>query len=75
LLRSRSSDPMIDDEQFTKEEILFEEFANEVSNPPSRPPLNAVGEMYDGYEAIEFPKNSQKWFYRDPQTGQWVEWT
>lgn len=75
LLRSRSSDPMIDDEQFTKEEILFEEFANQVTNQPSRPPLNAVGEMYDGYEAIEFPKNSQKWFYRDPQTGQWVEWT
>ena len=74
-LRSRGRTSGMDDAEFAKEEMMFEEFAREASSPPSRPPHNAVGEMYDGYEAIEFPKDSGRWFYRDPQTGQWMEWT
>jgi len=44
------------------------------SSPPGRPPVTERGEMIDGYEAIEYPPGTGLWFYRDPNSGQWIEW-
>ena len=45
-----------------------------VGNPPSQPPVTERGEFIDGYEAIEYPPGTGSWFYRDPNSGQWMEW-
>ena len=45
-----------------------------VSSPPGRPAVTERGEMIDGYEVIEYPSGTGLWFYRDPNSGQWVEW-
>ena len=44
------------------------------SSPPGKPPVTERGEMIDGYEAIEYPPGTGLWFYRDPTSGQWIEW-
>ena len=74
LLRNRRDE--IDEKQFVRQEELFETVAITTTTPaaPSRPPVTTRGEMYDGYEGIEFPVGSGKWFYRDPESGAWVEW-
>ena len=43
-------------------------------NPPSKPPVTERGEFIDGYEALEYPPGTGLWFYRDPDSGQWIEW-
>ena len=43
-------------------------------NPPSQPSVTERGEFIDGYEAIEYPPGTGLWFYRDPNSGQWMEW-
>ena len=43
-------------------------------NPPSKPPVTERGEFIDGYEAVEYPPGTGLWFYRDPDSGQWIEW-
>ena len=45
-----------------------------ISSPPGKPPVTERGEMIDGYEALEYPPGTGLWFYRDPNSGQWVEW-
>jgi len=47
------------------------------AGPPvsSQPPPNVSGEWKDGYEVIEYPAGSGGWWWRDPETGQWTEWT
>ena len=74
LLRNRNDD--IDNKQFVQQEELFETVAISTTTPnaPSRPPITARGEMYDGYEGIEYPAGSGKWFYRDPESGAWIDW-
>ena len=66
----------IDNKQFVQQEELFETVAISTTTPnaPSRPPITARGEMYDGYEGIEYPVGSGKWFYRDPESGAWIDW-
>ena len=39
------------------------------------PPQNMSGELRDGYEVIEYPVGSSAWWWRDPETGQWTEWS
>jgi len=74
LLRGRNSEPTID-KDFAVEEALFNELAASVStSPPSKPPRSATGQMYDGYEGLEYPADSGQWYYRDPDTGEWIEW-
>ena len=74
LLRNRRDG--IDEKQFIQQEELFETVAIATTTPapPSRPPVTARGEMYNGYEGLEFPAGSGNWFYRDPESGAWVEW-
>ena len=74
VLRGRESEPPID-KAFAAEEAMFNELAASISsNLPSRPPKSATGEMYDGYEGLEYPAGSDQWYYRDPGTGEWTEW-
>ena len=72
LLRNRAEESV--DKMFAKEEELFDSVSQSSSTAPSTPPITARGEMYDGYEGIEYPAASGKWFYRDPESGMWVEW-
>ena len=74
LLRNRRDE--VDEKQFVRQEELFETVAITTTTPagPSRPPVTARGEMYDGYEGIEFPAGSGRWFYRDPESGAWIDW-
>ena len=74
VLRGRESEPPID-KAFAAEEAMFNELAASIStNLPSKPPKSATGEMYDGYEGLEYPAGSDQWYYRDPGTGEWTEW-
>ena len=60
-----------------RQEELFESVAISTTTPtggPTSPPITARGEMYDGYEGMEYPAGSGNWFYRDPESGSWVEW-
>ncbi len=50
-----------------EEDVLFDS--------PERPSPNVTGEMMDGYEVIEYPQGSNAWWYRDNETGHWMEWT
>ena len=43
-------------------------------SPPSKPSDNLEGQWRDGYEVLEYPSESGSWWYRDGQTGQWMEW-
>ena len=74
LLRNRRDE--IDEKQFIQQEELFENVVITTTTPPppSRPPVTARGEMYNGYEGLEFPVGSGNWYYRDPESGAWVEW-
>lgn len=51
------------------------------SEPPSSAPGGGVpsptvrGSMRDGYEVVEYPDGSGNWWWRDPNTGTWNEWT
>ena len=75
LLRNRRDE--IDEKQFVRQEELFESVAISTTTPtggPTSPPITARGEMYDGYEGMEYPAGSGNWFYRDPESGSWVEW-
>ena len=74
VLRGRDSEPPID-KDFAVEEAMFNELAASISaTPPSKPPRSATGQMYDGYEGLEYPAGSDNWYYRDPGTGEWTEW-
>jgi hypothetical protein len=42
---------------------------------PSGPPPGVSGEMRDGYEVLEYPENSGEWWWRDPSSGKWEEWS
>ena len=55
------------------DDALFDD-PGPVSSPPGKPPVTERGEMIDGYEAIEYPPGTGLWFYRDSNSGQWVEW-
>ena len=74
LLRNRKDE--IDEKQFIQQEELFDNvvISTTTPSPPSRPPVTARGEMYNGYEGLEFPAGSGNWYYRDPESGAWVEW-
>ena len=40
-----------------------------------KPDIEWQGELGDdGYEWIEHPKQSDSWFWRDPETGDWVKY-
>ena len=47
-------------------------------NPPSssqnNPPNYIEGQWRDGYEVLEYPTGSGNWWYRDGESGQWLEW-
>ena len=61
------------------EGVWNEDLMNEVDHAfepgPDVPPPGMVGEMRDGYEIIEHPEGSDSWWWKDPTTGQWKEWT
>ena len=55
------------------------------SSPPQYPPMqtpgvatpniNMRGEFNaEGFETLEYPSGSNKWFYRDNNSGQWMTW-
>jgi hypothetical protein len=50
-----------------EEDVMFDS--------PERPPPSIRGEMRDGYEVIEYPQGTDAWWWRDPETGHWKEWT
>tara|TARA_B100001750_G_scaffold242965_1_gene257293 strand:+ start:9 stop:1553 length:1545 start_codon:yes stop_codon:yes gene_type:complete len=50
-----------------EEDVMFDS--------PDRPAPNMTGEMMDGYEVIEYPQGTNAWWYRDNETGHWMEWT
>ena len=43
--------------------------------PPRTPPPGHQGYMSDGYEVSEYPDGSGAWWWKDPDTGKWNEWT
>ena len=51
------------------------------SEPPmsapggGKPSPTVTGQMRDGYEVVEYPDGSGSWWWRDPNTGNWNEWT
>ncbi|MBA46078.1 MAG: hypothetical protein CMB31_05775 [Euryarchaeota archaeon] len=51
------------------------------SEPPmsapggGKPSPTVQGQMRDGYEVVEYPDGSGNWWWRDPNTGNWNEWT
>ena len=51
------------------------------SEPPvsapggGKPSPTVTGQMRDGYEVVEYPDGSGNWWWRDPNTGNWNEWT
>ena len=45
------------------------------SGPPRAPPPGHQGHMSDGYEVTEYPDGSGSWWWKDPATGNWAEWT
>ena len=54
------------DDWNTDEDVIFDS--------PERPPPNISGEMMDGYEVIEYPQGTGAWWWRDYETGHWMEW-
>ncbi|MDP6870236.1 MAG: hypothetical protein QGI21_05640 [Candidatus Poseidoniaceae archaeon] len=73
---------------FEEENQLFEQQMTEysktvpeVSTPssstpsPRGPPPGHQGQMSDGYEVSEYPSGSGTWWWKDPATGKWSEWT
>jgi hypothetical protein len=91
MMRNRSSDDSYHEQLDSPAEIWADEGATTkraantatiVSSGPetappdsSRPSPNESGEWKDGYEVIEYPPGSGGWWWRDPETGQWTEWT
>ena len=81
-VRKRIDEAEDDDEVDEKYDQFVNQFSDntansEVSQPrrgPRRPPKGASGEWVDGYECLEYPTDSGNWFYRDPETEQWVDW-
>jgi hypothetical protein len=65
-----------DDEEFYGEDFYDEVLTSfSTSNETSKlPPLHAEGQQIDGYETIEYPADSGSWYYRDEDTGEWIEW-
>ncbi|HJM45023.1 MAG TPA: carboxypeptidase-like regulatory domain-containing protein, partial [Candidatus Poseidoniaceae archaeon] len=45
-----------------------------VSTDDGRPPNYMDGQMRDGYEVLEYPSGSGNWWYKDGQSGEWLEW-
>ncbi len=45
-----------------------------VSTEDGRPPNYMDGQMRDGYEVLEYPSGSGNWWYKDGQSGEWLEW-
>ncbi len=46
-----------------------------VSVPAGGLPPGHQGHMRDGYEITEYPDGSGSWWWKDPATGDWNEWT
>jgi hypothetical protein len=65
-----------DDEEFYGEDFYDEMVSSfSSSNETSQlPPLHAEGQQIDGYETIEYPTDSGTWYYRDEDSGEWIEW-
>jgi hypothetical protein len=68
LFRRRQSDELGYEEPRTvSDDVMFDS--------PEQPPPSIKGEMRDGYEVIEYPQGTDAWWWRDPETGHWMEWT
>ena len=65
------SDENFYDEDFYDEVVSSFSPSNETSQLP---PLHAEGQQIDGYETIEYPADSGTWYYRDEDSGEWIEW-
>jgi hypothetical protein len=65
-----------DDEEFYGEDFYDEMVSSfSSSNETSQlPPLHAEGQQIDGYGTIEYPADSGTWYYRDEDSGEWIEW-
>jgi hypothetical protein len=65
-----------DDEEFYGEDF-YDEMVSSFSSSNETlqlPPLHAEGQQTDGYETIEYPADSGTWYYRDEDSGEWIEW-
>ncbi len=47
---------------------------NQKQSADNNPPNYIEGQWRDGYEVLEYPTGSGNWWYRDGQSGQWMEW-
>ena len=47
---------------------------NHPSSSQNNPPNYIEGQWRDGYEVLEYPTGSGNWWYRDGESGQWLEW-
>ena len=51
------------------------EYETPATNATSKVPPNYIeGQWRDGYEVLEYPSGSGEWWYKDGQSGQWMEW-
>jgi len=65
----RDSEP-IDNEENDSDET--ENYYHQSEDLPSEDLSGEIGE--DGYEVIEYPNGSGKWWWRDPGSSDWNEW-
>ena len=77
-LRGREDDDWADDAAWDDYEEIVKTPASYNSAPPSSqsrtPPNYLEGQWRDGYEVLEYPSGSGSWWYKDGNTGQWMEW-
>ena len=81
-LRGRDDDDWADDTAWDDYEEIISTSTNYNSAPPTSPPSSQSssppnyleGQWRDGYEVLEYPSGSGSWWYRDGNTGQWMEW-
>ena len=81
-LRGREDDDWADEaawddyEEIVKAPVSYNSAPH--SSPPSSqsssPPDYLEGQWRDGYEVLEYPSRSGSWWYKDGNTGQWMEW-
>ena len=80
-VRSRTSSPDDEEEEFGE----ADEFYRNVTTTPvassdepstqSTPDFSLSGSQHEsGYEVLEYPKNSEKWWWKDEENQCWVPW-
>jgi hypothetical protein len=72
--------------EYMSQDVLMREMETDLSHGEAvnaapiyagHPPMEMKGELNetDGHEYLEYPTNSEAWFYRVHSTEEWVSWT